>query len=148
MTPSTDTNSTATTFLKDTSFVRSCPSPASPSATVPAGDALPIRLQAVGQLLRAAEGDEVSAGHLVEGNAQTFSHDPALEFHREKPVVAALQEPRGYVWPLRQGPWLRERCPGLARLSPRPRLGRDLGRNVVEKGVPQVLIGSEISAVD
>src|SRR5918911_419173 len=100
MTPSTDTNSTATTFLTETSFARSCPSLASPSTTVPAGGTLPIRFQAVGQLLRAAEGDEMTGGHLVGGNAQTFSHDPALEFHREEAVVAALQEPRRYVRPL------------------------------------------------
>src|SRR5215208_6332086 len=61
MTPSTDTNSTATTFLIATSFVRSCTSSVSLSAILSSGDALPVRFQAVGQLLRAAEGDEVPA---------------------------------------------------------------------------------------
>ncbi len=87
------------------------------------------------------------AGHLVEGDAQTLQHDPALEFHREEAVVAALQEPRWHLRPLRQGPWLGERRLGLARLSPRPRLDRDLGRDVVEEDVPQVLVGSEVPAV-
>ena len=128
-------------------WVASSTSPDCLSDIFSSGDALPVRLQALGQLLRAAEGDEVPAGHLVEGNAQTFSHDPALEFHRKEAVVAALQEPRWYVGPLRQGPWLCERRLGLARLSPRPRLGRDLGRNVVEEGVPQILVGSEGPAV-
>ena len=86
------------------------------------------------------------AGHLVGGNAQTFSYDPALEFHRQEAVVAALQEPRRHFGPLWQGPRLRERRLGLARLSPRPRFGRNLGLDVVKEGVPQVLVG-EVPAV-
>src|SRR5829696_1311749 len=89
------------------------PTPCCLSDIFSSGDALPVRLQAVGQLPRAAEGDEVPAGHLVEGNAQTFSHDSALEFHREEAVVAALQEPRWHLGPLRQGPWLLKRRAGL-----------------------------------
>jgi hypothetical protein len=65
-----------------------------------ADEALPVRLQAIGQLLRTGEGDEMAAGHLVGSNAQTFPHDPALKFHREEAVVAALQEPRRYIGPL------------------------------------------------
>src|SRR5215212_589566 len=102
MTPSTDTNSTATNFLINRPplfgpFI----SLTSVSAIFSAGDALPVRLQAVGQLLRTGEGDEVAAGHLVGSDAQTFLYDPALKFHREEAIVAALQKPRRYLGPLR-----------------------------------------------
>src|SRR5215216_5684038 len=84
---------------KDT-FVRSFISLTPVSTIFSADEALPVRLQAIGQLLRTGEGDEMAGGHLVGSNAQTFPHDPALKFHGEEAVVAALQEPRRYVGPL------------------------------------------------
>src|SRR5215204_3167402 len=99
MTPSTDTNSTATSFLMRTSSVRSCLSFARLPTVHSSGDALPLSvcLKAIDQLLRVAKGEEVPAGHLVEGDAQTLPHYPALEFHREEAVVATLQEPRRHL---------------------------------------------------
>ena len=84
---------------KDT-FVRSFISLTPVSTIFSVDEALPVRFQAIGQLLRTGEGDEMAGGHLVGSNAQTFPHDPALKFHREEAVVAALQEPRRYIGPL------------------------------------------------
>jgi hypothetical protein len=61
---------------------------ASPSVIFPTGDVLPVVFEPVGQLSRAAEGDEVPAVHSVGGDAETLSHDPALELRREEAVVA------------------------------------------------------------
>src|SRR5450631_1070486 len=46
-----------------------------------------VGLQPASELLGLAEGQEVSAGHLVEGDAEAVPDDSALELHREQAVV-------------------------------------------------------------
>src|SRR4051812_20754919 len=88
--------------------------------------------ESVGQLRRAAQRDEVAAGHLVDGDPEPFGDDAALQLDGEEAVVAAREETGGHVGP-RERPRLRERGSGLLELALRERVGADVGGHVVEE---------------
>src|SRR6266542_3852795 len=93
-----------------------------------------VRLEALGQLLRAAEGRGVPAVDLVGSDPQALSRHAADERGGEQAVVAAEQHPRGDVGPRRKRRWLPHPRLGLPP-APLQRLRRELRRNVlVEQG--------------
>jgi len=92
-------------------------------------------LQASLEFLRAAERRKMRPVHLISHDAQSFPHDAPHELSREEAVIAAQQELRRHVRPLRQRPRPPERRAGLMPLASRPRLVYDLARNIMENSV-------------
>jgi hypothetical protein len=107
----------------------------------------PVDLQAACELLGLAQSDQVPAGHLIDSQAQAVPNQAALEAHREEAVVPTLEESDGHLRPRREGPGLSKRCSGLDRRRAGHRLRRDLGWDVVEKGVQLIRVILQAAAV-
>jgi cardiolipin synthase A/B len=82
----------------------------------------------------------VAAGNLVDVGAETPSCDPALEFHREEPVIPAGDHPGGHVRPSLDGTGLAEGDIRLGILVILPR-GCHLRWHVVQEVGGQVELG-------
>src|SRR5512132_1521403 len=95
-----------------------------------AGD--PVRLEAVDELGRTAQGDEMTARDLIRRDRQSLAGDASLEVCREESVVATDENPRRHIGPRVEGPGLRHGRPRLLRLAPPEGLVTDLRRDIVE----------------
>jgi len=93
-----------------------------------------VGLQAVGELLRAGEGGEVAAVHLVRRDAEPLPRDPAHELRGEEAVVAAQQEAGRHGRPGAERPRLLEGRIGLSARSASERFRHDVLGDVVEEG--------------
>src|SRR5215211_3409751 len=103
------------------------------------GDA--IGLEALDELGRTAQGDEVAALDFVGLDPEALPRDAPLEVCREEPVVATDQDPRWHLGPRLERPGLCHGCPRLLRLATPQGLLTDLRRDVMEvQG--RVVVGS------
>src|SRR6185436_16134257 len=84
------------------------------------------------ELVRPAQGDEMTAVDLIGDDAQAFAGDAPLERRREEAIVAADEHARGDLGPGTERPWLFHRRHRLLRLAAPECLGDDLRRDVMK----------------
>src|SRR4030095_12089668 len=98
-------------------------------------------LEALRQLARSAQCEEVPAVDLVGDDAQAFPRDAPLERRREEKILAADENPRRNLGPGTERPRLSHRRHRLLRLATLEAFGGNLRRDVMKVKDPWIAGG-------